>query len=107
MTKGVEETSFLKKLFLFKKKLFFVFLLCWIFVAARAFSTCGKPGLLSVVCGLLIAVTSLVVEHGLYGMQTSVVAAPGFRRCSSWALELRLSSCSAWVQLLCSMWNLP
>ena len=25
----------------------------------------------------------------------------------SWALECRLSSCGAWTQLLCSMWNLP
>ena len=33
---------------------------------ARAFSSCGEPGLLFVaVRGLLIAVASLVVEHGL------------------------------------------
>ena len=33
---------------------------------ARAFSSCGEQGLLSVVVrGLLIAVASLVVEHGL------------------------------------------
>ena len=33
---------------------------------ARAFSSCGKRGLLFVaVCRLLIAVASLVVEHGL------------------------------------------
>ena len=32
----------------------------------RAFSSCGERGLLLVaVCGLLIAVASLVVEHGL------------------------------------------
>ena len=32
----------------------------------QAFSSCGEPGLLFVaVCGLLIAVASLVVEHGL------------------------------------------
>lgn len=43
----------------------FLFLAVPVFVAAWAFSTCGKPGLLSVVCGLLIAVTFLVVEHGL------------------------------------------
>ena len=30
-----------------------------------------------------------------------------FSSCSTWALELRLSSCGARVQLLCSMWNLP
>ena len=34
---------------------------------AWAFSSCGEPGLLFVgVCGLLIAVASLVAEHGLY-----------------------------------------
>ena len=32
---------------------------------AWAFSSCGKWGLLFVVCGLLIAVASLVAEHGL------------------------------------------
>ena len=49
--------------FLFK----FIYLwLCWVFVAAWAFSSCGKQGLLFVVVhGLLIAVASLVVEHGL------------------------------------------
>ena len=32
----------------------------------RAFSSCGEQGLLFVaVCGLLIAVASLVAEHGL------------------------------------------
>ena len=32
----------------------------------QAFSSCGEQGLLFVaVCGLLIAVASLVVEHGL------------------------------------------
>ena len=33
---------------------------------ARSFSSCGEQGLLFVVvCGLLIAVASLVAEHGL------------------------------------------
>ena len=33
---------------------------------ARAFSSCGKQGLLlAAVCGLLIAVASLAAEHGL------------------------------------------
>ena len=44
----------------------FSFWLCWVFIAARAFSSCGEQGLLFVVvCGLLIAVASLVVEHEL------------------------------------------
>ena len=46
---------------------FIYFWLHWVFVAARRlFSSCGERGLLFVVVhGLLIAVASLVVEHGL------------------------------------------
>ena len=45
----------------------FNFWLHWVFVAARGFfSSCGERGLLFVaVPGLLIAVASLVAEHGL------------------------------------------
>ena len=44
----------------------YLFWLCWVFVAARAFSSCSERGLLFVVVhGLLIAVASLVAEHGL------------------------------------------
>ena len=46
--------------------LFIYFWLCWVFIAAQAFSSCGERVLLFVVVrGLLIAVASLVVEHGL------------------------------------------
>ena len=42
------------------------FWLHWVFTAVRAFSSCSKRGLLFVVVRrLLIAVTSLVAEHGL------------------------------------------
>ena len=55
---------------------------------ARAFSSCGKQGLLIVgVRGLLIA--------GALGAWASVVAACG------------LSSCGSWVLLLHDMWDLP
>ena len=58
---------FFKNLFIyFIKKIFIYFWLRWVFVAARAFSSCGEQGLLFIaVRGLLIAVASLVVEHGL------------------------------------------
>ena len=57
----------------------------------RAFSSCGKWGLLFVaVHGLLTAVASLVG-----GAQASVVVARGLSGCGSWALERRLSSCGA------------
>ena len=47
--------------------LFIYFWLCWVFVAVRGlFSSCSKRGLLFIaVHGLLIAVASLVAEHGL------------------------------------------
>ena len=63
----------------------------------RAFSSCSKWGLLFVVVrGLLIAVASLVAEHGLdLGVQASVVVARGLSSCGSRALEHRLSSCGA------------
>ena len=61
-----------------------------------AFSNCGEQGLLpSRGAGLLLAVASLVAEHGLYDAQASTVAALG------------LSSCGSWAQLPCGMWNLP
>ena len=43
------------------------FWLHWVFVVAyAAFSSCGERGLLFVaVCGLLLAMASLVAEHGL------------------------------------------
>ena len=46
--------------------IYFYFWLCWVFLAARAFSSCGERGLLLVAArGFLIAVASLVAEHGL------------------------------------------
>ena len=53
--------------FFFNKFILFIyFWLHWVFVAVQAFSSCGERGLLFVaVRGLLIAVASLVVEHGL------------------------------------------
>ena len=50
---------------LFKKLINICFWLCWVFVAARAFS-CSERGLLfAVVHGLLIALATLVVGHRL------------------------------------------
>ena len=63
--------------------------------------------LLVAVCGLLIAVASLVAEHWAPGARASVVVARGLSSCGSRALEPRLSSCGAWAQLLHGMWVLP
>ena len=52
-------------LFVFNKFILFLAAL-GLRCCARAFSSCGKRGLLSVAeCGLLVAVAFLVVEHGL------------------------------------------
>ena len=58
-------------------------------------SPVGGSGVYSlvVVCRLLIAVASLVAEHGLWGAQASVVQASGLSSCGSRALEHRLSGC--------------
>ena len=49
---------------------FIYFFLCWVMVAAQGFSLVAKSGGDSlVVLGLLNAVASLVVEHGLKGAQ--------------------------------------
>ena len=72
-----------------------------------AFSSYGERGLLFVVVhGLLIAVASRCGARAL-GTWASVVAAHGLSSCGSRALECRLSSFGAQVQLLRSMWDLP
>ena len=80
----------------------YLFIYLFLFLAAlglrccaRTFSSGSKQWLLFVaVRGLLIAVASLVAEHGLSS-------------CGSWALECRLSSCGARAYLLRGMWDLP
>ena len=75
---------------------------------ARAFSSCGERGLLFVaVHGLLFAMASLVVEHGLQGTWASVLVVCRLSSCGSQTVERRLSSCGAQAQLLCGMWDLP
>ena len=50
----------------FKKKLFYFWLRWGLCCCTQAFSSCGEWGLLFIaVHGLLIAVASLVAEHGL------------------------------------------
>ena len=45
----------------------------------------------------LVAVASLVVEHGFWGLWASVVEVHGLRSRGPWALEFRLDSCDAWA----------
>ena len=42
-------------------------------------------------CGLLIAVTSLVAEHGFHGTQISALAAPGLNSCGLASREICLA----------------
>ena len=51
--------------------------------------------MLVAVHGLLIAVVSLSVEHGLWGMWASVVATRGLNSFCYWALEHRVNSCGS------------
>ena len=53
------------------------FLLCGVFVAVQAFSSCEPDLLFVVMYAVLIAVASLVAEHGFCSVWTSVVAAHG------------------------------
>ena len=79
---------------------FLINLFIYLFLAAlglrcctRAFSSCGKRGLLFVaVRGLPIVVASLCCGARALGVQASVVVARGLSSCGSRALELRLSS---------------
>ena len=54
---------------------------------------------LVVVCGFLIVVASL-------GCGAWAVEPMGFSNCALRALEYRLSSCGAWAQLPCRVWDL-
>ena len=80
-----------------------LYLCCFV----RAFSSCGKWGLLSVgTCRLFIVVASLVGRAQALGAWASVVVARGLRSCVSRALKLGLSSCGTRGYLLLGMWNL-
>ena len=50
---------------------------------------------LAALCGLLVLLTSLVVEHGPQGARASVAVAHKLSSCSFQALKHRLSSCGA------------
>ena len=80
--------------FLFLVDNFIYLWLCWVFVVLQSLTAASRGYCLVAVCGLLIAVASLVAEQGLRGVQASVVATPGLKICSSQTLEHKLSSCS-------------
>ena len=69
--------------------------------------TASRGCSLVAVSRLLIAVASLVAEHGLQGAWALVAVARGLSSCGSQALEHRLSSCGTQAQLLRVMWDRP
>ena len=58
-----------------------------------------------VVSRLLTAGAYLAAEDRLRGTQASAAVAHELSSFGPWSLEHRLSSCSAWVELLCGMWD--
>ena len=74
----------------------------------QSFSSCGELGLLFR-CGARASHCGGFSCCGAQalGAWASVVVAHGLSSCGSRALECRLSSCGAWAQLLCGMWDPP
>ena len=90
------QSSPLAFLLLFPGFLFlFVYWLHWVFIAAQAFSRCGERGLLTS-CGAWGSLQggSLAVDHRLWGVRASAVAARGLS-----------SGAQAWF--LHGLWDLP
>ena len=81
----------------------FIYLLIYLFLAAlglyccpRAFSSCGEQGLLFVaVCGLLIAVASLVAEHRLQACRLQEL----------WLVGSRAQAQQLWFMGLVAPWH--
>ena len=98
----LDQVSFSKNKIIYIFNLFIYLWLCWVFVAVRGLSLVAGSGLLFVVVhGLLIAVASLVAEHGLQACGLwqlwhtgSVVVARGLQSAGSMVAAHGLS-CSA------------
>ena len=85
----------------FLKVILFVWL-CWVFVAARTFSSCGEQGLYSSYRGRVSHRSGFSCSRaGALGAHASIVTVCGPSRCSSWALGHRLSSRGS--RLSCSL----
>ena len=73
----------------------YIFGLCRVFIAAWALVVATGGYSVVAVCGLLIAVASLVLELS------------GFSSGSPQTLEHRLSSCGTWAKMSRGMWDIP
>ena len=83
-----------------KKNLLIYFCLCWVFIVASAFSSCGEQE-------LLFSCHVQTSHFGGFSCCEASLGPEGFSGCPSQALEHRLDSCGAGAQLFCSMWGLP
>ena len=84
---------------LFKKIIYLFLTVLGLLLLHQLFSSCGERGLVSSFgrkCVLLLW-RLLAVEHGLWALRLSVVAARGLRSCGSQAPEHRFNSCGAWA----------
>ena len=91
-------TALISNLFYY---LFIYFWLRWVFVAARGLSLVVVSG------GYSSFRCAGFSSRWLLLLRSTGSRCAGFSSCGSWALEHRLSSCGAWVQLLHGMWDLP
>ena len=84
-------------LYFFLKYIILFIWLCQFFTAVWGCSldVVSRDYSLVAVSRLLVVVASLAAGHGLWGSQDSVVVAHVLSSCGSWALEHRLSICSA------------
>ena len=82
----------------FKKMIqLFIFVCAGSLLLHGLFSSCGKQGHSSLWC----------TGFSFSCCKACILGHLGFSRCSSQALEHRLSSCGKWALLLRSMWDLP
>ena len=98
---------FSSMLFIFKISCLFFWAAPDLCCCAPAFSSCGQQGLFSNCSALAsVVVASLVGQHGLQGVQASVVV-QGLSSCSLQAVERGLSSCGTCAQLSGGICSLP
>ena len=81
--------------------LFIYFWLCWVFITACSLSLIAASRGYSSLWYAGFSLQWLLLLPSTGSRHT------GFSSCGAKALELRLSSCGVWAQLLCSMWDLP
>ena len=93
-----EKGSHFERFLFFKQINLFIYLFLAVLglrCCVQAFFRCGEWGLLFVAVHRLLIVVAFRCGARALGTQASVVVARGLSSCGLWALEYRLSSCSA------------